>query len=130
MISNCWIRNVVMVALGVALFLGGVLVGQNKFGTPNTLIHTVMIKWKEGVSDADKQKALDGVKEMAARIPGIRNVWIKARTVQPRDFHGGFVIEFENADAEKVYADHPAHKEWEKHYLAIREQSFHNDMTN
>lgn len=130
MISNAWLRNFALVVLGAVLFLGGVLVGQNKFGTPNTLVHTVVIKWKDGVSEADKQKALDGVKEMAAKIPGMRNVWIKARSIQPREFTHGFVMEFDGPDAEKVYADHPAHKEWEKHYLSIREESRHSDFVN
>ncbi len=32
------------------------LVAQNSFGTPKTIIHVSVIKWKEGISAADKQK--------------------------------------------------------------------------
>ncbi|HEX9224670.1 MAG TPA: hypothetical protein VF860_15175, partial [Candidatus Acidoferrales bacterium] len=51
-------------------------VAQNRFGQPKTVIHVVLYKWKDGVSDADKQKAIAGIKEMAAKIPGVKNVWL------------------------------------------------------
>ena len=69
------------------------LVAQNKFGTPKSIIHVSIIQWNEGVSDADK-RVLDGVKDMAAKIPGMKNVWTKAIRVQPEGYHDAFVIEF------------------------------------
>ena len=63
---------------------GSWLAAQNSFGTPKTIIHVSIIQWKEGVSDADKKRVLDGVKEMAAKIPGMKNVWTKAIRVQPQ----------------------------------------------
>ena len=86
------LRLACAVLLAAALFAGGYLAAQNKFATPATIIHISLIQWKAGVSDADKQKALDGVKEMAAKIPGIKNVWLKATRMQPRDYHAAFVI--------------------------------------
>ncbi len=102
----------------------------NKFGTPSTIIHISLIKWKAGVSDADKQKALDGVKEVAAQIPGIKNVWTKAVRMQPRDYHAAFVIEFENRDAADRYATDPAHEAWSKRFLEIREASISPQVSN
>ena len=32
---------------------------------------------------------------MAAKIPGMKNVWTKALRVQPEGYHDAFVIEFE-----------------------------------
>ncbi|MBI1738134.1 MAG: Dabb family protein [Acidobacteria bacterium] len=108
----------------------GAPAAQNKFATPSTIIHISLIKWKDGVSDADKQKALDGVKNMAAKIPGIKNVWLKATRMQPRDYHAAFVIEFENRAAAEAYAEHPAHAEWSKFFLSIREASISPQISN
>lgn len=123
-------RGLVVVGAAVALLGAGVVLGQNRYGTPKTLVHVVTIKWKPKATDADKQKALDGVKEMAGEIPGIKSVWIKATKVQPRDYNDAFVIEFENREALELYADHPAHEKWKKHYLAIRAASSNSVVTN
>lgn len=125
-------------AAAVILFAGS-LVGArqaaqaaavNKFGTPKTIIHVSLIKWKDGVSDEEKQKALDGVKEMAAQIPGIKNVWTKATRMQPRDFHAAFVIEFEDRAAADRYAESPVHEAWSKKFVAIRETSLSPQISN
>ena len=121
------------------IFFAGSLVGArqaaqaaavNKFGTPKTIIHVSLIKWKDGVSDEEKQKALDGVKEMAAQIPGIKNVWTKAARMQPRDFHAAFVIEFEDRAAADRYAESPVHEAWSKKFVAIRETSLSPQISN
>jgi hypothetical protein len=123
----------------VVILFAGSLVGArqaaraaavNKFGTPKTIIHVSLIKWKEGVSDEEKQKALDGVKEMAAQVPGIKNVWTKATRMQPRDFHAAFVIEFENRAAADRYAESPIHEAWSKKFVAIREASLSPQISN
>ena len=80
--------------VALALFAGGYVAGQNKFGQPKTIIHMVILKWNPGVSDSDKQAALEGVKEMAAKIPGVKNIWIKAERLQPRDFSAAFASSF------------------------------------
>ncbi len=106
------------------------LVAQNKFGTPNTIIHVSVIQWKEGVSAADKKQVLDGVKDMAAKIPGIKNVWTKALRVQPQGYHDAFVIEFENQAAADRYAKDPAHDAWTEAFARIREASLSPQITN
>lgn len=112
------------------LFGAGYLAGQNQFGMPKSIIHVSLIKWKEGTSEADRLKAIHGVKKMAALIPGIKNIWIKPLRMQPRDFHAAFVIEFKDREAAAVYAEHPAHEDWLKHYLPIRETSISPQITN
>ena len=106
------------------------LVAQNSFGTPKTIIHVSVIQWKEGVSAADKKQALDGVKGMAAKIPGMKNVWTKAIRVQPEGYHDAFVIEFENQAAADRYAKDPAHDTWTEAFLKIREASISPQITN
>jgi hypothetical protein len=106
------------------------LVAQNKFATPKTIIHVSIIQWKEGVSAAEKKAVLDGVKEMAAKIPGMKNVWTRAIRVQPEGYHDAFVIEFENQAAADVYAKHPAHDTWTEALTKIREASISPQITN
>ena len=106
------------------------LVAQNRFAAPKTIVHVSLIHWKEGVSAAAKKQALDGVKEMAAKIPGIRNVWTKAIRVQPEGYHDAFVIEFENQAAADRYAKDPVHDKWTEAFLKIREASISPQITN
>jgi hypothetical protein len=132
-------RRLATTVFGAILLLAGFAAGawhtrsvaaQNKFGQPKTVIHVVIYKWKDGVSDAEKQKALDGVKDMAGKIPGIKNVWLKTQRNQLRDFSGVFVIEFASPEAAADYAESPVHAAWSKHWLEIRESSLSLQVTN
>src|ERR1700732_2804384 len=76
------------VALGVGLFLTGAGAGtwharsveaQNRFGQPKTVIHVVVYKWKNTASQDDKDQALNGLKALAGRIPGIKTIWLKTQ---------------------------------------------------
>jgi hypothetical protein len=116
--------------LALGLLSGGYLAGQNKFGQPKTVLHLTIIKWNPNASDADKQRALEGVIEMAAKIPGIRNVWIKGDRIQPRDFNAAFAIEFKDRDAADAYAESPIHKAWSDQYLLLRAASLSEQITN
>jgi len=118
------------VALAAALFAGGYAAGQNKFGQPKTILHVVILKWNPGVSDTDKQLALEGVKAMAAKMPGIKNVWLKADRIQPRDFNAAYAIEFKDRAAADAYAESPLHEAWEKQYVTMREMSISEQVTN
>jgi hypothetical protein len=124
------IRAALMVTLMSSIAAGTWLAAQNKFGTPKTIIHVSVIQWKDGVSDADKKRVLDGVKVMAAKIPGIKNVWTKALRVQPQGYHDAFVIEFENQAAADRYAKDPAHEAWTAELEKIREASVSPQITN
>ena len=130
MLSTKWVRALAVVICAAGLFWAGVAAGQNKFGTPSTIISVSIIKWKDGVPDAEKQKALEGVKDMARQIPGMKNVWIKAVRVQPREYNDIFVIEFESKEAAEVYRTHPVHEKWSTEYLKIREASISPQISN
>jgi hypothetical protein len=114
----------------IAAAAGGWTLAQHSFGTPKTIIHVSLIQWKEGVSDAEKKMALDGVREMAAKIPGMRNVWTKAIRIQPQGYHDAFVIEFEDKAAADRYAKDPVHDAWTEAFLKIRESSISPQITN
>ncbi|HYU80757.1 MAG TPA: Dabb family protein [Vicinamibacterales bacterium] len=124
------IRIALVVALMSLSATASWLFAQNKFGTPKTIIHVSVIQWNEGVSDADKKRVLDGVKEMAAKIPGIKNVWTKALRVQPQGYHDAFVIEFEDQAAADRYAKDPAHDAWTETFTKLRAASLSPQITN
>jgi len=132
-------RLVMLVGATAALML--LAMGANRFAAPHSVIHVVTILWKEDSTPEQQQAALEGVKKMAAEIPGIKNVWTKAIKVQGRGKPGkdgkpgraydtAFVIEFADQAAADRYVDHPAHLEWNKTYLAIREESTSHQITN
>jgi hypothetical protein len=120
------------VVAAAALFGAGFAVGQakNQFAQPKTVLQVSMIKWKAGVSDADKQKAIDGIKEMAAEFPGIKTIWLKVDRMQPRDYDTAFAIEFASRDAANNYAESPIHEKWSKAFLAVRQESISPQLTN
>jgi hypothetical protein len=130
-----WIR-----ALGAAvIFLAGMTVGSiasqhvsalNKFGQPKTVVHVVAYKFKDTISQNDQQQAIDGIKNMAGKIPGIKNIWLKTERNQIRDFSGVYIIEFTSAEAAADYAESPIHEIWRKKWELLRENSLSFQVSN
>ena len=132
-------RRVLSMLTGCALFLGGMAVGSvatrrvsalNKFGQPKTVIHTVAYKFRPTTSLNDQQQAIAGIKDMAAKIPGIKNIWLKTERNQIRDFDGVYVIEFTSAEAAADYAESPIHDTWRKKWEQLRENSLSFQASN
>ncbi len=132
--------------LGSAALLAlaaGLGVAAHKYGKPKTVVHVVTLTYNEGTAEGQKKAVLDGVEKMAAEIPGIRNVWLKPAKVQGYQYEklangkekyhrmtDAFVMEFESAAAMEAYANHPAHRSWEKLYVPLRARSATSDVTN
>jgi hypothetical protein len=121
-----WLAAVLL----VAVFGTGYLAGANQFGKPNTIVHMITVKWKPESTPEQRQAAVAGVEKMAGQIPGIKNVWVKTRRVQPAGYDAAIAIEFENEAALKTYETHPAHKEWYDVYVPIRGESRTSQATN
>ncbi|HTV57338.1 MAG TPA: Dabb family protein [Verrucomicrobiae bacterium] len=113
-----------------ALFGSGYVAGQSRFGQPKTVLHVVELKWNPGVSETDQQMAIAGIKQMAAKLPGVKNIWLKADRVQPRDFSTAFAIEFRDRAAADAYAESEVHKQWEQEYVPLRQESISIQVTN
>lgn len=124
------VRATLSLAVAMGVFGAGVLTGKNTFHQPSSIIHLVTVQWTDDSTPAQQQAAIDGVKTMAAEIPGIKNIWVKPIRVQPREYEGAFAIEFENKAAADAYADHAAHKAWEKIYQPIHKESRSQEVTN
>ena len=124
------LKTALALAIAIGVFGAGVLTGKNSFHQPSSIIHVVSVKWKADSTPEQQQAAIDGVKAMAAEIPGIKNIWIKSTRVQPQDFNAAFAIEFENKAAADAYADNAAHKAWGKIYMPVHEESRSLQITN
>src|SRR5260370_16802935 len=107
------------IVLGGAIFAAGIAAGslharsapaQNRFGQPKTVLHVVVYKFRDNVSNYDREKAINGIKDMAGKIPGIKNVWLKTGRNQIKDFSGVYAIEFTNAEAAADYPESPVHE--------------------
>ena len=129
----------VKVLMGAALFLAGVGVGawqarsvaaQNKFGQPKTVIHVVVYKFKNTASEDDKAQVINGIKGLAARIPGIKNIWLKTQRNQVREYDGVYAIEFASPEAAADYAESPKHDVWRKKWEDLRENSLSFQVSN
>jgi hypothetical protein len=132
-------KRAVQVALGAALFVAGVAAGslhprsaaaQNRFGQPRTVLHVVVYKFRDNVSNYDREKAINGIKDMAGKIPGIKNVWLKTQRNQIKDFTGVYAIEFTSAEAAADYAESPVHETWSKMWQEQRENSLSFQISN
>jgi hypothetical protein len=120
----------IIVSVAAALFCAGYVAAQAHFGQPKTVLQISIIKFREGVSDEDAQKVIDGVKQVAAKIPGIKNVWLKAARMEPRDFDAVIVIEFVDRAAADRYAESPIHDAWSRELQRIRLTSISPQVTN
>src|SRR5881392_4379512 len=132
-------KRALPIVLGAVLFISGVAAGtlharsaaaQNRFGQPKTVLHVVVYKFRDDVSNYDREKAIGGIKDMAGKIPGIKNVWLKTSRNQIKDFSGVYAIEFTSAEAAADYAESPVHEAWSKTWQEQRENSLSFQISN
>jgi hypothetical protein len=132
-------RRARQIVLGATLFFAGAAAGQlharsaavvNHFGQPKTVLHVVIYKFKDTTSNNDREIAINGIKTMAAKIPGIKNIWLKTERNQIKDFSGVYAIEFTSPDAAADYAESPVHEAWSKQWQAERENSLSFQISN
>ncbi len=132
-------RRMFLLLAGSALFIAGTALGSvvtrtvsavNRFGQPKTVIHVVAYKFRPTTSLNDQEQAIAGIKDMAAKIPGIKNIWLKTERNQIREFDGVYVIEFTNAEAAADYAENPIHDTWRKKWEQLRENSLSFQASN
>ncbi len=132
-------KRAAQMALSVAIFAAGIAAGalhargapvQNRFGQPKTILHVVVYKFKDNVSNYDREKAINGIKDMAGKIPGVKNVWLKTSRNQIKDFSGVYAIEFTSAEAAADYAESQVHEAWSKTWQEQRENSLSFQVSN
>ena len=105
--------------------------GQSAAQTPSTVIHIINVKWKEDATPEQIRAAVDAVRQLPSKYPGIRRVWTKNIKYQGSEgFEQAIVMEFESQDALKKYEDSAAQQWWYKLYLPVRDESRTHDVTN
>src|SRR3989442_14842623 len=123
-------KRALPIVLGAVIFGAGIAAGTlharsaavlNRFGQPKTVLHVVVYKFKDNVSNYDREKAISGIKDMAGKITGIKNVWGKTSRNQIKDFSGGYNIEFTSAGAAGDFAESPVHEAWARTLRGERE---------
>jgi len=124
---------------GAMLFVAGIAAGtlhargaavQNRFGQPKTVLHVVVYKFRDNVSNYDRERAMNGIKDMAGKIPGIKNIWLQTSRNQIKEFSGVYAIEFTSAEAAADYSESPVHEAWSKMWQEQRENSLSFQITN
>ncbi len=132
-------RRSMQVLMSVGLFLAGSIAGSawaqkkatmNRFGQPKTVIHVVAYKFRDATSLNDQEQAINGIRDMAGKIPGIKNIWLKTERNQLRDWSGVYVIEFASPEAAADYAESPWHETWRKKWELLRENSVSFQVSN
>ena len=132
-------KRAAQMGLGAAIFAAGIATGsllaggtaaQNRFGQPRTVLHVVVYKFRDNVSNYDREKTINGIRDMAGKIAGIKNVWLKTARNQIKDFSGVYAIEFTSAEAAADYAESPVHEAWSKMWQEQRENSLSFQISN
>ena len=122
-------KRMAQIALGTGLFVAGIaggslharsVAGQNRFGQPKTVLHVVIYKFKDATSNNDREVAINGIRDMAGKIPGIKNIWIKTERNQIKT----------SAEAAADYSESPVHEAWSKKWQELRENSLSFQISN
>ena len=114
--------------LGALLFVSGWVLGQQneppRQPLEKTLMHVFAFTPLEGATEQDFENFKAATADMVGEIPGFRRAWYgKLQQPLPADPNPrlyGVAMEFDDLNALKVYADHPAHKAWETVYEKVR----------
>ena len=73
--------------------------------------HVVLMRWKPGTLDAQKQAVREGLAALPAAIPEIRSYQFgDDATIVTGNFEFAIVADFENASDFQIYAAHDAHQ--------------------
>src|SRR5437867_11656639 len=109
-------EHAAQIACSAAIFVAGIVAGslhargaavQNRFGQPKTVLHVVVYKNRDNVSNYDREKAINGIKDMAGQIPGGKKVFMKRERNQRRDISCDNANEIKSVAVATDYAENP-----------------------
>lgn len=116
--------------MAALLLLAGWAAAAKIYGRPKTVLQVVTIKWTSEAAPEQRKAALEELQKAAAAAPGLRNLWLRALRVQPRDFMTAYAIEFDDTASAERFPATPAYEQWKKHYLPLIEESHTQQLTN
>lgn len=114
------------IAIIPLVFLVGCVTGRQT-ATNHSLLHVFLYSPLPGATPQDFENFEKATRGMVGQIPGLKNVWVgKLREPVPAENDTirtyGVGMEFESPQALEGYASHPAHDEWSKTYVKVRNQ--------
>ena len=75
--------------------------------------HIVLLKLKEGITEDQTQKMMDGLEELKKVIPGMLEVsggYNNSPEDKAEGFSFGFIVRFKDAASRDGYVPHPEHQ--------------------
>jgi hypothetical protein len=76
------------------------------------VMHLVLFKWKEDAAPESIETAMQGLRNMAGRIPGVEELSCGANfTQRSKGYTHGLTVRFTDEAALDVYIPHPVHQD-------------------
>lgn len=75
------------------------------------ILHTFAFRWKPGVTDEQRRRVIDAIRNLQGRIPGLLATWV-GENFSPRSqgYALGGVMQFASRADLEAYGTHPAHQ--------------------
>ena len=75
------------------------------------VIHTFAFRWKAGVTEEQKQRAIAEIRQFEGQIPGLLETWVGANfSPRSQGYELGGVMKFLDRAALEAYSQHPVHQ--------------------
>jgi len=76
------------------------------------VIHTFAFRWKPGVTEEQRQRAMAAIRNLQGRIPGLEETWVGVNfSPRSQGYELGGVMRFSSRAALEAYGAHPVHQE-------------------
>ena len=76
------------------------------------VIHTFAFRWKPGVTEEQRQRAIAAIRNLQGRIPGIEETRVGVNfSPRSQGYALGGVMKFSSRQALEAYSTHPVHQE-------------------
>jgi hypothetical protein len=76
------------------------------------VIHTFAFRWRLGVTEGQRQRAIAAIRNLQGRIPGIEETWVGVNfSPRSQGYALGGVMKFSSRQALEAYSTHPVHQE-------------------
>jgi hypothetical protein len=75
------------------------------------IVHTFLFRWKPGVEEVQKQRAVQEIRALQGQIPGLEETLV-GTNISPRSqgYALGGVMKFSDRATYEAYNDHPVHQ--------------------
>src|SRR5205085_8888508 len=89
------------------------------------VVHTFAFRWKAGVREDQKVRALAEIRGLQGQIPGLLETWVGVNvSSRSQGYELGGVMKFSDRSALDTYGAHPIHqKRSEEHTSELQSQS-------